>query len=401
VFLVALLVGMVTAVVVRGGPPAYPGSTLLILSLASWLPLLVRSRWPLVVLASTVVVEILHLVVVPFTGTSPTAGAAMGAYQPVPIATMVAAYTMAGRRSGWRAWVPGGVAAVALFVVSLIAQPLHLIGTDVVLLELVVIATGVGVLVTGRRERSQRLERERLEATRREVIAERLRIARDLHDVLAHHLAVVNAQAGVAEYLMRTDPQTASTALHDIALNTRKALDELRATVGLLRQDDEPAPPGDDDPRHPLPGLDRLEELLAGFRSAGATVALTVTGSPRALAPGGDLAAYRIVQEALTNATKHAPGAPVDVTLHWLRRRLDLRIANGPGPGLPHDHRGPGTGHGLIGMRERALTCGGTLTAEPSPAGGFAVNATIPEYDDPDTPADSATTPASPPEVTP
>jgi signal transduction histidine kinase len=240
-----------------------------------------------------------------------------------------------------------------------------------------------------------------VEATRREVIAERLRIARDLHDVLAHHLTLVNAQAGVAAYLLHTDPQAASTALHDITRNTRNALDELRVTVGLLRQDDEPAPPGQDHPLHPVPGLDRLDQLLADFRSAGATVSLTVTGSPQALPPSADLAAYRIIQEALTNATKHAPGAPIDLDVHWGQGRLDLRVANGPAPGHPAGHRGPGTGHGLIGMRERTHSCGGTLTARADAMGGFAVDAAIPIHDDPDAPADSTTGPVSLPEVTP
>ncbi|MBT8226901.1 MAG: hypothetical protein HKP61_03285 [Dactylosporangium sp.] len=264
--------------------------------------------------------------------------------------------------------------------------------------NLVIIATGAGVLVTTRRERAAREARDRLAETRRAVVAERLRIARDLHDVLAHHLTLVNAQASVADYLLRTDPQAASTALHDISLNTRQALDELRATVGLLRQDDDTPDRATNNVEalHPVPGIDRLTGLLAGFRSAGTTISLAATGPPRALAPSGDPAAYRIVQEALTNATKHAPGAPVDVTLHWLPRHLDLRITNGPAPGLPPGHHGPGTGNGLIGMRERTLACGGTLTAGAAPDGGFVVHATIPIRDDPD----SAAGPVRPGEVT-
>ena len=405
-FAVTLLAAMlVTAALRQGGAPTFPGSTLLILTVVSWLPLAVRTRWPLAVLVGVVALESLHLTVLPFVDLHPSARAAMGAYQPVPIATMVAAYTVAARRPWQRAWVPGTVAALVLFVVSLVTQPLDLILTDMVMFNLIVIAAGVGVFVSASKERAARIGQERAEATRRQVVAERLRIARELHDVLAHHITVVNAQAGVAEYLLHTDPEAAATALRDITLNTRKALDELRATVGLLREDDEPAPPGQDRPLHPVPGLDRVEELLAGFRSAGATVRLTVTGQPRSLPPSADLAAYRIVQEAATNAAKHAPGAPVDVTLTWLPQRLTLRIVNGPGPGLPPDHQGPGTGHGLIGMRERAITCGGTLSAGASPAGGFAVEAVVPVSDDPDAAIDAVTDaftgPTSIPEETP
>jgi signal transduction histidine kinase len=387
-----VLAGMVTTAIVRRSPAAFPGPTLLILILLAWAPLLVRTRWPEVALSCVVVAECLHLAVVPSVGSHPTAAVAMGAYQPVPIATMVAAWNLASRRP-WRVgWVRGGGAAAVLLVVSLLRQPFDLIATDMVMVDLVVLATGAGVLLAGGRERAAREARDRLETTRREVVAERLGIARDLHDVLAHHLTLVNAQAGVAEYLMRTDALAASAALHDIGLNTRNALDQLRATVGLLRQEGDPPATSDDaEALHPVPGLDRLDDLLAGFGSAVSRISLRVTGPPRALAPSGDLAAYRIVQEALTNATKHAPGAPVDVTLNWLRRRLELRITNGPAPGLPRGHRGPGTGHGLIGMRERALTCGGSLTAQAVPDAGFVVHATIPAPED----VDSAPGPAS------
>jgi len=231
--------------------------------------------------------------------------------------------------------------------------------------------------VAVRRERPVRQALERAEYASREVEGERLRIARELHDVLAHSLTLVNAQAAVADYLVRTDPQAASEVLRGMTQHTARALDELRAMVGLLRQDGD-TPGGGAEGLRPAPGLERLDELLDGFRAAGCDVALTVTGEPLDLPPRGDLAAYRIIQEALTNATKHAPGAPVRVTLDWGTTELTLGVANDRPVGLPSAHRGPGTGHGLIGMRERALAAGGSLWTGRRAGGGYLVSATLP-----------------------
>jgi signal transduction histidine kinase len=372
---VALLVMLGALAFRRGGQPAYQGTAVLVLTFAAWLPLLGRTRWPLPVLALTTAVECVHLAVLPFVGAYTNAGIAMGAYQPVPVATMVAAFTVASRRRWQVGWTAGGLAAGALLAVSIIAQPSFLIATDMVMFDLVIIATATGVAVSLRRERTTRRAREFQEETRRQVTGERLRIARDLHDMVAHHLALVNAQASVAEYLMRNDPKAAA-ALSGISLHSRQALDELRATVGLLRSDDDTedgAGAG-----HSTPGIDKLDELAAGFRSAGTDVSVAVAGVPAELPPGGDLAVYRIVQESLTNAAKHAPGAAAAVTLHWHDGRLDLAVTSGPGHGGDPGHGGAGTGHGIIGMRERAASCGGTLTAQPAADGGFAVQATIP-----------------------
>ena len=369
----------------RGGGPAYQGTAVLLFTVAAWLPLLGRTRWPLPVLAATTAIECLHLAVLPFVGAYTTAPVAMGAYQPVPVATMLAAWTVASRRHWTVGWTAGGLAAVTLLAVSIIAQPGFLIATDMVMFDLVIIATAAGSVVSLRREKAARRDRDIQDETRRQVSGERLRIARDLHDMVAHHLALVNAQASVAEYLMRNDPKAAA-ALSGISLHSRQALDELRATVGLLRSDGDN--PGGDNPDrdnpdgagpgHSTPGIDKLGELAAGFRSAGTDVSLTAAGVPAELPPGGDLAVYRIVQESLTNAAKHAPGAAAAVTLHWHDDVLDLTVSNGPAPGREPGYRGPGTGHGIIGMQERARSCGGTLTAQPAPDGGFEVQAAIP-----------------------
>ncbi|WP_165372662.1 sensor histidine kinase [Pengzhenrongella frigida] len=383
---VGTLILMLVAVTERQGHQEFPGAPLLIFSVLAWLPLVVRTRWPLGVLVATVVVESLHLALVPFVAPDLETPIALAAYQPVPVATMVAAFTLATRTSRRTAWIAGGLAAVVLLGVSLVARPITLLATDIVmLLNLVVLATAIGTMVAGRRKRLAREARERVEHTRREVEGERLRIARELHDVLAHSLTLVNAQAAVADYLVRTDPQAAADALRGLTQHTRRALDELRATVGLLRQDGDAAD-GDPDAAgglRPTPGLERLDELLSGFRAAGSDVRLAVTGEALDLPPRGDLAAYRIIQEALTNATKHAPGAPAAVTLDWGAGELQLSVANDRATGVPTGHRGPGTGHGLIGMRERALAAGGSVRAQPRADGGFLVSATIPAEAEP------------------
>jgi len=373
---VALVVMLAAVAYRRGGGPAFQGPAVLILTFAAWLPLLARTRWPLPVLAVTTAVECLHLAILPFAGPYTTAPVAMGAYQPVPVATMVAVWTVASRRRWPAGWTAGGLAACALLAVSVIAQPRFLTATDMVMFDLVIIAAAAGVLVSIRRDKIARRDRQFREETQRQVDAERLRIARDLHDAVAHHLTLVNAQASVAEYLMRNDP-TAAAALSGITEHSRQALDELRATVGLLRSDGD-GPDAVGGAGHSTPGTGKLGELTSSLRSAGQDISLTVTGAPAELPPGGDLAVYRIVQESLTNAAKHAPGSPAAVTLHWHDRYLDLTVTSEAAPGRPPGYRGPGTGHGIIGMKERARACGGTLTAGPAPGGGFTVHATIP-----------------------
>ncbi|HEX3785566.1 MAG TPA: histidine kinase [Pseudonocardiaceae bacterium] len=366
------LAALAAALAFRQGHPAMPSPALVVFAVLAWLPLLVRNRWPLAVLGVVTVIEAVHVASFPYAATSlvPT----IGFYQPVPIATMAAVWTVASRRRPLVGWSFGVAAAVVLQVTSLITQPSMLLGPDMVMFNLVVLATAAGVLATVRRDRAARQAREQADHITRQVMDERLRIARDLHDVLAHHLTLVNAQAGVAEYLLRTDTAAAATALRDITENTKRALDEVRTTVGLLRHSTEG--PAGADPLGPVPGLDRLDELLGRLRSGGVDISRSVTGAPAAVSPATDLAAYRIIQEALTNATKHAPGARIDLTLDWSEAALRLRIVNRPGHVAAR--RAAGGGHGLIGMRERATNCGGSLLAEPTPDGGFAVTASLP-----------------------
>lgn len=219
--------------------------------------------------------------------------------------------------------------------------------------------------------RAEHAEQTREEEARHRVAQERMRIARELHDVVAHHLALANAQAGTAAHLVRARPDQASAMLDNLAETTAAALREMKATVGLLRQDNDIDPP-----LSPAPGLARLAELTTAFATAGLSVSIDIEGEPRPLHSGADLSAYRIVQEALTNVTKHSADRTARVHLVYYSDRLTLTISNdGAATAVG---TGEGRGFGLVGMRERAQSAGGTLSAGPRPQGGFDVTCTLP-----------------------
>jgi signal transduction histidine kinase len=221
------------------------------------------------------------------------------------------------------------------------------------------------------RERAERAERTREEEARRRVAEERLRIARDLHDVVAHHIALVNVQAGVAAHVMDKRPDQAKEALAHVREASRSALDELRVTVGLLRQSGDP-----EAPTEPAPGLAVLDELLDTFRNAGLPVELARTDQGTELPAAVDLAAYRIIQEALTNVRKHAgPDARAEVSVVRVGRTVEVTVLD---DGAPTGQAADGGGHGLLGMRERATALGGALSAGPRYGGGFRVQAILP-----------------------
>lgn len=365
-----VLIVMFVATGLRSGREEVPGLALTLFVVAAWLPLLVRRRYPGAVLTTVTVIESAHIAALPVTVSPATI---VAAYQPVPLATMMAAYAFARRSPRVFGWGAGIGAATALLVASLIAQPLDLIGTDMVTFNLVVISTAAGVYAATTADKKERTARELADSRTRAVTDERLRIARELHDVLAHNLTLVNAQAGVADFLMRTDPAAASTALQGITEHTRRAIDDLRATVGLLRA------PGDhnETDRSPAPRTRDIDALVSRFVDIGHDVTLTVDGSPGDLSPGTDIGVYRIVQEALTNAAKHAPNAAVTATLVWFDDRVEVDVEN-HAPDRSPARPPAGTNHGIIGMRERALIAGGDLTAGPTPTGGFLVHASIP-----------------------
>ncbi|QKV68427.1 two-component sensor histidine kinase [Streptomyces harbinensis] len=231
------------------------------------------------------------------------------------------------------------------------------------------------------RERAERAEATREEEARRRVAEERLRIARELHDVVAHHIALVNVQAGVASHVMDSRPDQAKEALAQVRLASRQALSELQTTVGLLRHRDDPVAPTE-----PTKGLAVLGDLVDGFTRAGMAVVVERSGADEPPLPSAvDLAAYRVVQEALTNVHKHAgPDAKARVRILRTGRgdgaRLEVTVLDdGPGGApVPAGRAGAGGGHGLTGMRERAAALGGSCETEPLEGGGFRVRVVLP-----------------------
>jgi signal transduction histidine kinase len=219
------------------------------------------------------------------------------------------------------------------------------------------------------RERSQQLERERELSTRLARADERQRIARELHDVVAHSVSVMVVQAGAARSLIGRDAERAAEALLVVEASGRQALGELRHLLGLLTDADaEPA-------LAPQPGLDQLGPLVERVNQSGLSVELRVDGQRRPLSPGLDLTVYRIVQEALTNALKHARGARTQVHLDFGETELRVDVEDG---GDTSPDGASGGGRGLLGMRERVAMYGGDLAAGPRPEGGFAVHARLP-----------------------
>jgi signal transduction histidine kinase len=225
----------------------------------------------------------------------------------------------------------------------------------------------------GLEERAVRAERERDAQAQIAVAAERARIARELHDVVAHNVSVMVVQADGAAFALESSPARAREALTAISRTGRQALAEMRSLLGVLRSADE-----SDAELAPQPGVEQLAGLLEQARAAGLPVSFAIEGVPRQLPPGSALAAYRIVQESLTNARKHGgPAVTADVTLRFCEDQLVIKVTDdGRAPAFPAD--GDGLGHGLIGMRERVEVHGGTVTAGPRPGGGWRVTATLP-----------------------
>ncbi|MFE0172590.1 sensor histidine kinase [Streptomyces sp. NPDC059002] len=240
--------------------------------------------------------------------------------------------------------------------------------------------TLIGIILRGRREDRTRLVEQQTrtaeERARRTLLEERGRIARELHDVVAHHMSVISIQAQVAPHLVEDPPDALRENLAGIRQNALEALTELRRVLGVLRSAD----PEDADaaPQAPLPTLERIEGLLDNARLAGLTVHCEQSGEPRPLPPGVDLSAYRIVQEALSNAIRHAPGSTVRIALAHSAPGLRVRITNTvPRTKAPQS---PGAGHGLLGMRERTAMLGGDLATGPTPDGGYEVSAFLPTH---------------------
>lgn len=268
-------------------------------------------------------------------------------------------------------------------------------GTAVTLIIAVTAVAVIGDLVRARRTTSRDLERQtelsELEKARRTVLEERSRLARDLHDVVAHHMSMVVVQAETAPYRLPGLPDDVRAEFASIGGSARQALDEIRGLLGVLRGTDETVALA------PQPGVGQLGDLVDGARRSGVVVELSTAGSPPAgLSAAVGLSAYRIAQESLANAVRHAPGTEVTVDVRYEETAIELRIRNSPpGPdGVSPaagdgSSRADGSGHGLPGMRERAAVVGGTLTAGPTTTGGFAVTATLPYRATTPSPADT------------
>lgn len=224
-------------------------------------------------------------------------------------------------------------------------------------------------LARTRGERFAEMRRSRAEEARRRASEERLLLARELHDVLAHNVSLIHVQASTALHLFDADPERARTALAAIKDASHETLQELRATVGALRSNDDAVP------RAPTPGLDRLDELVAASVSAGLRVQVRREGEPRPLPPRVDLAAYRVAQEALTNVRRHSGAASAEIRVAYGDELVLEVLDTGRGPS---DRGGVGPGHGVQGMRERAAALGGTLEAGAAPGGGFRVRLRLP-----------------------
>jgi signal transduction histidine kinase len=328
-----------------GSHPEPLGDTLLLIAGAGAVS--VRRRWPLAVLAATLV----PYVVTRHTGTGQA-----------PV--LVALYTVASLHSQRTAIIAAGLAAIA----SVAAVAAHGDSATLALARVVAVllAAVAGLVIAERRRQRER------EGTMRAQIAaadERVRIARELHDVVAHHLSVIVVQANLAaETIKPDDPGFAPT--QSIIAAGREALADTRRVLGVLRTHDEP------DERAPQPGLAALDELLERVRTTGLEVNLTSEGDATTLATGLDLCAYRIIQEALTNTLRHAHASEARVTVKYSPHSLALQIADN---GIGRSENGPVIlGHGLTGMRERAALFGGTLTAGPNPGRGYLVRAELP-----------------------
>jgi signal transduction histidine kinase len=349
-----------------------PPPTPLILAWAAALaaPLALRRRYPLLVLAVTAVHFPLYWAVGQVNE--------IAAWLVLGVAVYSAAAYGQRRRARW------AVLAATLLVIGTAVLPGVVAGGPPVELAAValfdampfVLGWSLGTTMRTLREyraeleeRNRQLDREREANARRAVLEERVRIARELHDVVAHHVSVMGVQAGVARRLFDRDPGEAVAAIGSVETASRQAIADLQQLVGVLRRQEE----GDD--LAPQPSLRRLPELVEQMRQAGLPVELTMAGRPRPLPAGVELSAYRIIQEALTNTLKHAGPAHAAVAIRYDDGAVELEVLDdgrGPPPGRPETG-----GKGLVGMRERVSLYGGRLDAGARPGGGFRVHALL------------------------
>jgi signal transduction histidine kinase len=337
--------------------------------------LLLRRRWPLgVLIASIGVLSVYFGLDYPaFSAAVPLAAAAYSAAvagKGLPAAAALGAFVVI---AGSVARLDEGDSLAEVLREGLI--------TDAALLAAVLL---LGEAVRNRRAwaeevraRLRRAQQDRDREADRRVQEERLRIAREMHDVLAHTIAAINVQAGVAGDMIDDAPDKARASLQDIRHQSRDAIAELKATVGVLREGGTAAP------RAPAPGLAELDGLVETAAGAGLHVEVSVAGAARPLPGTVDLAAYRIVQESLTNVVRHAQASAATVSVHYDPDAVMVEVKDN-GSGEANGAGGEHDGHGLIGMRERAAAVGGTLRVGTAPGGGYLVRATLPTGEAPE-----------------
>jgi signal transduction histidine kinase len=292
-------------------------------------------------------------------------------YGPAWLALIVALWTAVTGGARRAAWVTTFVGLAVYFTLAAVVGRVEPINPATVAAHTssLLLVLAVAELAMAGRQRRLAADRTRAEEDRRRAGEERMRIARELHDVLAHNISLINVQAGVALHLMDEQPGQSRSALVAIKQASNDALGELRSVLDVLRQGDE-APP-----RSPASGLAHLDSLVSGAGATGLEVRTRVEGTPRPLSAGTDLAAYRIIQEALTNVTRHAGPATASVLVRYTKDGLTVQVDDdGRGPSSPN---GTG-GNGILGMRERVAALGGDLDAGPRPGGGFRVLAHLP-----------------------
>ncbi|MEV5848963.1 sensor histidine kinase [Streptomyces sp. NPDC051985] len=323
------------------------------------LPVALRGRWPLGVFAVVQGAAIVY-VGLGYWPVVSTFGSMLALYTVASVRPVRVAVGCAVCMTG--VWVYAGIVTDHSSMASVVTQAL--LYSSVLL--------WFGHLAQRSAALTRHLRAEQAERARRAVAEERGRIARELHDVVAHHMSVISVQAGLARFVFESDPGKARGALGTIAGTSGEALEELRRMLQVLRDEDPQAAE-----RAPMPTLERLAELVERVRSGGLSVDLAVEGEPRPLPPGVELCAYRVVQEALTNVLKHAGHAHARVLLRYGAGELTVSVLD-DGEGVNPDRVRTGAGHGLIGMRERAKLYGGTISVGPRPEGGFAVQLTLP-----------------------
>jgi signal transduction histidine kinase len=372
--LLAFVMAVTSVVPVLGGDPSWgrPKALAIVLALASTAPVAWRARWPLTVCT---------VVLAANGGCVYVATPLQAAFQPFA-ALVLCGYSAGSRAEGRRAlWVPAvlAVAAIPMFALAVAngQDPGNAIPSYVWLIA----AWSAGRISRGWRRKNLALERANRELDRQRelqaqaaVMVERGRIARELHDVIAHNVSMMVVQAGAAERVLDGDHPHVRKALDVIASTGRQTVDEMRTLLGVLRSDAELGG------LTPQPGLAELGELVRGVTEAGLPVTLRIDGEPCQLSQALGLSAFRIVQEALTNALKHAGPARAEVTIRYQAAAVELEIRDTGGclDGQPGPELGRGNGHGLVGMRERVAMFGGEFTAEPASGGGYLVRARMP-----------------------